>query len=238
MPRRARRDLTSGYLHVISQGINREFIFKKENNKREYYKLMIKNMEEFNISILAYCIMSNHVHILVYSNKIENISKYMKVVNTSYAQYYNKINNRVGYVFRDRFKSQSISNERYLYNCISYIHHNPLKAKIVNTLDEYKYSSYNDYAKRTGIINKKTLQLVFGGEKNYIEMFKFIHYKEGEGIDVQDEINTFEYKCKAKILDKNELREECERLKKLDFSNRKIAEMLGIDRNKVDRLLK
>ena len=238
MPRRARRDLESNYLHVIAQGINRELIFKTERNKRKYYELLINNKEDFDVYILAYCIMNNHVHVLIYSDKIDNISKYMKLVNTSFAQYYNKINDRVGYVFRDRFKSQAIKNERYLYNCISYIHHNPVKANIVSDLDAYKYSSYNDYIRKTGIVNKKTLQLVFGGERDYIEMFNFIHYGEGEALEVQDETNITNCKWKTENLDRNELKEECKKLKELNFSNRKIAKMIGIDRNKVDRLLK
>ena len=237
MPRRARRDLESCYLHVIAQGINKEKIFGKECYKKKYYELMTKKAEDFNISILCYCIMNNHVHIIIHSDEITNMSKYMKNVNTAFAYYYNKINNRVGYVFRDRFKSQAIKDEWYLYNCIVYIHNNPVKANITKLPSEYKYSSYNDFVRKKGIVTSKTIKLIFGGEHDYIKMFEFIHYGMGDGIDVEEKIKI-KYNHIVDKSDKNVLRKECVKLKELGISNRKIAKIIGIDRNKVDRLLK
>ena len=74
------------------------------------------------------------------------MSKFMPKVNTKYAKYYNYMTDkRVGYVFRDRYTSEAIENERYLINCINYIHNNPVKANIVKRCGDYKYSSYSDF---------------------------------------------------------------------------------------------
>ena len=154
MPRVARKDLESTFFHIIVQGIEKIYIFDKEIYKKRYLKLMIEEGEKFGITILAYCIMDNHSHILININKIEDMSKFMHKVNFSFAQFYNYMENkRVGYVFRDRFLSEQIFNERYLLNCIIYIHNNPVKAKMVKSPNDYKYSSYNDYKDKKGIYN-------------------------------------------------------------------------------------
>ncbi|MCL2145556.1 MAG: transposase, partial [Endomicrobia bacterium] len=79
----------------------------------------------------------------------------MKLVNVEYARYYNTINQRVGYVFRDRFKSEVIQDKKYLLNCLVYIHNNPIEAKIVNRAQDYNYSSYTNYLTGRGIVDFK-----------------------------------------------------------------------------------
>ena len=99
-------------------------------------------IEQCKIKIVAYCIMNNHAHILIETDKINDLSKYMQRLNTIYAKYYNKKYSRVGYVFRDRYKSEGIYSEEHLYNCIKYIYDNPVKAGICKRPEEYLYSNY------------------------------------------------------------------------------------------------
>jgi len=145
MPRIARKDLDSNFLHVIIQGINKEFIFKDNSLKDFYLKKLIFYLKDTNIDVISYCLMDNHSHFLFYTPNINQLSKLMQKLNTSYAKLYNKKNNRLGYVFRDRYFTQCILNEQQLYNCIIYIHNNPCKANIVQHPQEYKYSSYLEY---------------------------------------------------------------------------------------------
>ena len=86
--------------------------------------------------------MNNHAHILIKTDQIAYLSKYMQKLNTRYARYYNKKYNRVGYVFRDRFKSQVIYSEDQLYNCIHYIFNNPVKAGLCSNAEDYPFSNY------------------------------------------------------------------------------------------------
>ena len=188
MPRIARKESQSCFYHIMVQGINKEYIFAKPKEAEKFKEILLRKLERSEVTILAYCIMGNHAHILIYSDKNENISKYMQKVNTTYSQFYNKEKKRVGYVFRDRYSSQDILNERQIYNCIRYIHNNPVKAKIVQHAKDYEYSSYKEYIGEKQVINDSSIELLFGSEKGYKEQFIIIHNKidmEEDFIDVK-----------------------------------------------------
>lgn len=171
MPRIARKNSNSNFYHIIVQGINKEYVFNKSEFIEKYQQIILEKKEKSNITILAYCIMNNHAHFLIFSEKIEYLSKFMQRVNTSYSQYYNKINKRVGYVFRDRYYSQDILNQKHLYSCIKYIHNNPVKAHICNYMNQYKYSSYNEFLGKKIIINDESIRLLFGKTNEYKKIF-------------------------------------------------------------------
>ena len=145
MPRYPRNTIQTSYLHVMTQGIERSYIFTKDEDIKYYIKIMYELREEYDIKIIAYCIMNNHAHILVKINSIDSLSKYMQRLNTKYGKYYNKKYNRVGFVFRNRYKSEGIYSEDHLYNCIKYIYDNPVKAGICINASEYAYSNYKKY---------------------------------------------------------------------------------------------
>ena len=147
MGRIARQYLETSFFHVMVQGINKEYIFKNERYINRYIQLIREEIPRDNLKIIAFCIMNNHAHFLINTQKIEFLSKYLQKLNSCYANYYNYMEERCGYVFRDRFKSQSINSKRYLMHCVKYIHENPLKANMVKIIQNYKYSSYNFYRK-------------------------------------------------------------------------------------------
>ena len=219
MPRIARRDSISCFYHVIVQGINREYIFNTDFNIKKYKELIIKKIDKSNIEILAYCIMNNHAHFLIYCKNIEDLSKYMQKLNTSYSRFYNKINKRVGYVFRDRYLSQSILNENQLYNCINYIHNNPVKAGIINNASKYEYSSYYEFLNKREIITDRGIELLFGLQKDYkkqlIEMsstlcdtqFVDIKEKKKEIKEFVDEVEKYYQKKINRIKDNRKVLE-------------------------------
>ena len=142
MPRIPRKYLDTSFFHIMSQGINRTYIFNNPIDIKYYIKNMYDLKNKYNIKIVAYCIMNNHTHILLQSESTDNVGKYMHGLNTRYGQYYNKKYNRVGYVFRDRYKAEGIYSEEQLNNCIRYIYNNPVKAGICKSPEEYKYSNY------------------------------------------------------------------------------------------------
>ena len=192
MPRVPRERFSSGFFHIMIQGINKEYIFEKNENKEKYLFLMKKYYENYNIKIIAYCIMNNHAHFLIYSDDIKQISNYMHKINSIYAMDYNTINKRVGYLFRDRYKSQYINNREYLFKCIKYIHLNPVKAHIVKEERQYKYSSYNDFLYKKEYIKDDVIQLVFGDKHNYLELFNSIEDIDVEMMDVDNDKQNFQ----------------------------------------------
>ena len=148
MARIARKYYNASFFHTIIQGIEKQAIFNKEKYKNEFLKLLKQELQKSEIKLEAYCIMDNHAHFIFKINKIENLSVFMKKVNSIYARYYNYMKNgRVGYVFKDRFLSEPITSKNYLINCIKYIHNNPVKANMVKHCGDYKYSSYASYLK-------------------------------------------------------------------------------------------
>ena len=142
MPRFPRKHIKTSFFHVITQGINKSYIFDKSEDIKYYIRLIYKLSKEHEIEIIAYCIMNNHAHMLIKTKKSDELSKYMQRLNCTYARYYNKKYDRVGYVFRDRYKSEGIYDEQHLYNCIKYIYDNPVKAGICSKAKDYPYSNY------------------------------------------------------------------------------------------------
>ena len=179
MPRLARKLLNGEFFHITVKGINGDYIFQENIDKNEYLKLL---KEKSNIAILAYCIMGNHAHILIKTENVDEMSKYMKKVNTSYALYYNKKNMREGYVFKNRFFSQQIEDKKHLFSCIVYIHKNPVKANIVRNMESYKFSSYNDYfgINHRNLINNENIFKLFNNQdfNDNLKKFKEYHLKD------------------------------------------------------------
>ncbi len=192
--------------------------------------------------------MDNHVHLCIYYNNIEKVSKFMHKVNSHFATYYNLLEHRAGYLFRNRFYTQEIFDKQQLYNVISYIHNNPLKANMIRYLGEYKYSSYNLYKNKE--IDKNIILLVFE-TCDYMQIFDFIHknYNELTVLDIKEEkdykkiliefCNKNNISIKSVKYDNDLLEMIIRKLKvECDLTNIKIAELLGISRNKVGEIVK
>ena len=142
MPRFSRESIKTHFFHVITQGINKSYIFNNEKEIKYYIKIMYELKVDYNLKIIAYCIMNNHAHMLIKVDTVANLSKYMHRLNTKYGIFYNKLHDRIGYVFRDRFKSEGIYDEKHYYSCIKYIYDNPVKAGICKHPKDYPYSNY------------------------------------------------------------------------------------------------
>lgn len=193
--------------------------------------------------------MSNHAHICLYHDNIQNVSKFMHRVDSIYANYYNFLENRVGYVFKNRYYSGQIKDRNQLFNTIVYIHNNPVKAKIVRNMNEWKYSTYNDYINHK--IQKETIKLVFGKE-DYIEDFNIIHNKKIniEIFDVEENLKTTKeiineflkkYNISINLVkkEKNLLYELIIKMKKEGkILNKDISKELELGKNTVTRIIK
>ena len=171
MPRQARKDLISNFIHIMSQGINKEYIFKKNYYKEKYWKILREKILDYHIKIISHCIMDNHIHLVAHYENVEELSTFMKRTNTAYAKWYNEHTNRVGYVFRDRYKTDQIIDYHHLYSCINYVHNNPVKAKIVDRAEQYRYSSYKSYLSDEYVLNSEILKLLELSLEDFKEIF-------------------------------------------------------------------
>lgn len=224
MPRKARINIKSCYCHIMVQGINKSYIFNKDEDARKYIYFLYEIKKDYEINIVTYCVMSNHCHILLKFKENEVMSCFMKRVNLNYAIYYNKKYNRVGYVFRDRFKSQGIFSEKQLYNCINYIYNNPVKAGICKEPKEYPYLNYKANMYDINMID---------------DSFEFIDIKE-ENRNYEEIVNDYIIKNNLNISkDKNDLIKLVKYLKKVEkISFRKMEEIIGLGRETLRNLLK
>ena len=145
MPRSARKKSNSGYLHLIIRGNNKQIIFEDDDDRRFFIRRMGQYCRETEMKISAYCLMENHAHMLV-NDPQDAVGTMMKKLTSCYAKYYNDKYERSGHLFRGRYLSEPVDDERYLTVVFRYILNNPRKAGICPA-SEYRWSSYKAYFK-------------------------------------------------------------------------------------------
>jgi putative transposase len=135
MPRKARLDVPGALHHIIVRGINRAPIFGDDQDKTRFLERLAENLAQGQCSVYAWVLMTNHLHLLFKSGK-DGVSSVMRKQLTWYAQYYNRRHKRTGHLFENRYKSILCDEETYLLALVRYIHLNPIRAKIINSLEE------------------------------------------------------------------------------------------------------
>lgn len=144
MPRLSREVTKGSICHVYQRGNNREFIFEKDYNKSFFIDLIMRYNKKFDFEILAFVIMSNHYHIIIKLNN-DPLDKIMFNINNVFAHYYNKDNERTGHVFETRYQCKKVETNANLLWLLRYVHRNPIRAKMIKKLEDYKWSSHNYY---------------------------------------------------------------------------------------------
>ncbi len=230
----------SNFYHIMVQGDEKKYIFKDKACKKRYLYFLKRNAFKNCIEIIAYCVMDNHVHILLFCPILEKISKCMQQTNTAFGIYYNKRQNKVGHVYRDRYKSESILTKGHLINCIKYIHENPVKAKICKSAKDYDFSSYNDYYN----ISKNIMDICGFCEMDIEDILKKTHtftrfiddkYNKDDVLEAFNEVCKNNEKVKDNIIKTaniyNEMKELC------NIPDHEIAKLLKIDRKTLHKRL-
>jgi len=152
--RKPREKSNSGIYHIILRGINRQSIFEDDEDRQKLIEVLAKSKEMSQCRIFAYCLMDNHVHILLQEIE-ESISMTIQRFSSSYVIWYNGKHERCGHLFQERFKSEAVETDSYFLTVLRYIHQNPIKAKIVKDVANYKWSSYSEYTGSRQIIDKE-----------------------------------------------------------------------------------
>ena len=155
MPRQARVKSESGYAHLIVRGIGRQALFEAREDYRFYLAILERYSHETEIQVCAYCLMENHVHLLV-CDANARIALMMKKLGVSYSQYFNRKYKRQGHLFQDRYLSEPIDDERYLLTVFRYILNNPQKVGI--SAADYEWSSYRLFAQPSPIVDTRVFR--------------------------------------------------------------------------------
>lgn len=152
-------------MHVITRGIGRQFLFEDDRDYAHYLQLLEKYSRDTDVTICAYCLMENHVHLLIF-DRCHNVANMMKKIGVCYSWYFNKKYDRTGHLFQDRFRSEVIEDQRYLLTSFRYILRNPQKAGICQA-SEYRWSSYDLYGSTTSFVDTSLLCELIGSKKEY-----------------------------------------------------------------------
>ena len=208
MPRKSREHSISNVYHIIFRGNDRQDIFYEDEDKNIFLERLKLVKSKFEFEIYSYCLMSNHIHIVIKVND-DILSKSMHSLGIRYSMYFNKKYNRTGHLFEERFFSKRVEDLNYLLEVCKYVHRNPEKANIQRT-ELYKWSSYREYNEEdSDIVDIKILLHYFG---NDIEKFR-IYTLENNDREMLTKFAEFELK---KVLDEPEVNEIIKKKFKLD----------------------
>lgn len=181
MPRARRQSCESQIYHVVARGVGRMNIFEDDDDREEFLRVLGSAFRTRQIDTYAWCLMSNHVHLLVHG-EIEAISTAMKTSLGPYARFFNGKHDHVGHLFQGRFTSVPVLDDGQLMETIRYIHRNPSEAGICG-LEDYAWSSYAAYVANADAVAAQPLPCstefvleVFGGR----DAFRNFHAAEGD----------------------------------------------------------
>ena len=227
------------------RGINRQQIFEDTEDNLRFLETLSKYKLQCGYEIYAYCLMGNHVHILLKEGK-EDLTLMLKRIAGSYVYWYNWKYRRSGHLFQDRFKSEPVEDNEYFLSVIRYIHQNPVKAGLCKNIDQYKFSSYNEYVKSSYVVNTEFCLGIIDKEQ-FIEFNN--EYNEDICLDIQEnnfrltddeakEIIRKVAKCKTisdfQTLDKMKRNLYIQKLFNKGLSIRQISRLTGVSKKIVE----
>ncbi len=147
MPRLARIVLPNYPHHIVQRGHNRGLVFVEAADYQRYVADLRELKEAFDVKVYAYCLMSNHVHLLLApGDSNAGLSQFMKTLAARATRFRNKLEGRTGTLWESRYRSSLVQSDHYLLACSRYIELNPVRARMVANASEYEWSSYSAHA--------------------------------------------------------------------------------------------
>lgn len=242
MARKRRILCKSEIYHIILRGNNKQIIFLDDNDRFFFLKRLQKYSKFLGIEIYAYCLMDNHVHMMV-GKANQFLSNFIQRLATSYAMYFNRKYERSGHLFQGRFKSETVETESYFKTVLRYILQNPLKAGVKNFLN-YRWSSSKEFERMTTNVIVE-IESVLAHFKNHQQYEEYIKCKntdkcmEYENRSFFSDINCIKIikenynisPSKINLMNDKDLRNKLFReLKQMGMSVNQLARITGISR--------
>ena len=176
-----------GFAHVISRGVGKMIIFEDDMDYKYYIKLMREYSGEMGITVCAYCLMANHVHILLrYAGK--ELPQFMQKLNSKYAAYFNEKYDRVGHLFQGAYRMENVDEAEYFLTVTRYIIQNPEKAGICKAFD-YRWSSLYHYDSPENFVDISIATNMLGGNERF---FRFVNTPMGNEDIEYDTMTTYQ----------------------------------------------
>ncbi len=214
-----------GYYHIVNRGVEQRNVFMEDEDFRTFLEMLCTACKLYGVSVHGYVLMSNHYHLLIETTQ-ENLSKYMKHLNASYAIWFNRKYNRSGHLWQGRFKSWYVTDESYLYTLIGYIENNPVKAGMVKKPGEYPYSAYQSFMEKVRPIPCLKDSFVFSDFKDKADREAFLQSTVDERIldEIKKASNLVVTSVRTDTLTPEKLQKRFENVKDSEERNRKIME--------------
>ena len=154
--------------HVIVRGNHREKTFLNARDYDACLERVGRYRKRFGVTVYAYCLMSNHVHLLVESGSAP-LSRFTQGLQQSYTQYFNRKHGKVGHLFQGRYKAIVCDKDEYLLTLVRYIHLNPVRAKVVQRPEDYPYCGHRQYCGNGAreVLEPDRVLDMLGGRKAY-----------------------------------------------------------------------
>jgi REP element-mobilizing transposase RayT len=225
-------DFPNTFYHVLSRGNERRNIFYNRGDYSRFLETLGRMVERYQVEVHGYVLMPNHFHLLVRTLQA-NLSRAVQWLGVSYSVWFNKKHDRCGHVFQGRFKSFVVENERYFAALILYVHGNPLRAKLVEELAEYRWSSYRGYLRegwQEAWLKTDTGLSIFGGDRKKFREAQ--EYQLGRGKSVLEDLRYGMY------LGTEEYAEECLRKLKSESHREKPQIRRMLEAREIEKVLK
>ncbi|WP_313056420.1 transposase [Pseudomonas lopnurensis] len=143
MPRMGRLVLPNYPRHVVQRGHNRQVVFAADEDYQRYLADLRELKDAFGVKVYAYCLMTNHVHLLLAPGEsVAGLGQLMKALAARATRYRNRLEGRSGTLWESRYKSSVVQTDAYLLACARYIELNPVRARMVADPSDYRWSSY------------------------------------------------------------------------------------------------
>lgn len=190
MSRKPRIHYMGAFYHVVVRGNNHAYIFNNREKKEEYKKIVSKYKKKYRFKLYAYCIMDNHVHMLIEVSDVP-LSKIMQGIQQVFTQHYNRRNKSTGHVFEQRYKSYLCNRDEYLFQLIRYVHQNPVRSKLNGGIG-YEWSSHKEYIGNSELADVNFPLSMFSDKKNkaikrYLNFIGELETKEIKSMDFQED---------------------------------------------------
>jgi len=190
--RKPRLQYSGALYHVIVRGNHRLKTFLSASDYKKYLELLSKCYTQSGLVLYAYCLMPNHVHLLVEQGGHQGLSRPMQRLQTTYTSYFNRRYKKWGHLFQGRYKAILVDKDSYLLELIRYIHLNPYRAKLEEKVGLYPWSSHSQYMGRekeplVGVAVQKVMPMFSRKTRERVGLYgKFIN--EGKGHGHRDDI--------------------------------------------------
>lgn len=185
MARPLRIEFDGAFYHITARGNERRDIFKSIKDRTQFLSYLESATERYDAAIHAYCLMTNHYHLLL-ETPSGNLSQIMRHINGAYTMYFNTKRKRAGHLFQGRYKAILVEADAYAKELSRYVHLNPVRAGIVRTPGEYRWSSYPGYIgkeKPPGWLSRELVLDYFGKNVSESQRGYRAFVEEGLGQD-------------------------------------------------------